>query len=68
MGAEDATSAKRIGGGLGHEEAVAWDMFSPMHRVLVVAVIAVAAANAKKNRLIVQLKKSVEIRVRNLIF
>nr|GFA88065.1 hypothetical protein [Tanacetum cinerariifolium] len=56
-----ATSAKRIGGGLGHG-AVAWDMFSPMHRVLVVAVIAVAAADAKKNKLIVQLKKPVEIR------
>ncbi|PWA59458.1 hypothetical protein CTI12_AA391400 [Artemisia annua] len=62
VGGEDATSAKRIGGGLGSKEAVAWDMFSPMHRVLVVAVIAVAAANAKKNRLIFQLKKSVEIR------
>ncbi|GKA42168.1 hypothetical protein Tco_0734828 [Tanacetum coccineum] len=62
VGAEEATSAKRIGGGLGSKEAVAWDMFSPMHRVLVVAVIAVAAANAKKNKLIVQLKKSVEIR------
>ncbi|PWA72083.1 hypothetical protein CTI12_AA274460 [Artemisia annua] len=62
VGAEDATSAKRIGGGLGSKEAVAWDMFSPMHRVLVVAVIAVASTNAKKNRVISQLKKSVEIR------
>ncbi|KAK9079063.1 hypothetical protein SSX86_000733 [Deinandra increscens subsp. villosa] len=62
VGAEEASSAKSIGGGLSSEEAVAWELFSPMHRVLIVAVIAVAASNSKKNKLIVQLKRSVEIR------
>ncbi|KAI3822887.1 hypothetical protein L1987_10487 [Smallanthus sonchifolius] len=58
VGSEEASSAKAIGGGLSHEEAVAW----PVHRILIVAVIAVAASNSKKNKLIVQLKKSVQIR------
>ncbi|KAI3688217.1 hypothetical protein L1987_81927 [Smallanthus sonchifolius] len=62
VGAEEASSAKAIGGGLSREEAVAWELFSPMHRILIVAVIAVSAANSKKNKLIVQLKKSVQIR------
>ncbi|XP_024984200.1 uncharacterized protein LOC112520131 [Cynara cardunculus var. scolymus] len=61
-GAEEASSAKSIGGGLNSEEAAAWELFSPIHRVLIVAVIAVAAANSKKNKQIIQLKKSVEIR------
>lgn len=63
VGAEEATSAKAIGVGLGVEEAMAWDMFSPMQRVLVVAVIAVAVANNKKDREILRLKNSVDIRV-----
>lgn len=62
VGAEEASSSKGIGGGLNSEEAAAWELFSPMHRVLIVAVIAVAAANSKKNKQIIQLKKSVEIR------
>ncbi|KAJ0714163.1 hypothetical protein HanPI659440_Chr13g0486451 [Helianthus annuus] len=62
VGAEEASSAKAIGGGLSPEQAVAWELFSPMHRVLIVAVIAVAAVNSKKNKLIFQLKKSVKIR------
>ncbi|KAL8217223.1 hypothetical protein R6Q57_024060 [Mikania cordata] len=62
IGAEETSSARAIGGGLSPEEAVAWELFSPMHRFLIVAVIAVAATNSKKNKLIVQLKKSVEIR------
>lgn len=66
VGAEEAASSKTIG--LRNKEAIAWEMFSPIHRVLIVAVIAVAAANSKKNKLIVQLKKSVEIRVSLLYF
>lgn len=62
MGAEEATSAKAIGGGLGLEERMGWEMFSPVQRVLVVAVIAVAVANSKKNQEILRLKSSVEIR------
>ncbi|KAL1832074.1 hypothetical protein ACET3Z_001725 [Daucus carota] len=62
VGAEAATSAKAIGGGLGVEEAMAWEMFSPVQRVLVVAVIAVAVKNAKKDREILRLKNSVQLR------
>ncbi|KAK6925674.1 hypothetical protein RJ641_007393 [Dillenia turbinata] len=62
VGAEEASSAKTIGGQLSREEAVAWELFSPIQRVLVVAVVAVAVAESKKSRLIFQLKKSVELR------
>ncbi|KAK6937095.1 hypothetical protein RJ641_034125 [Dillenia turbinata] len=61
-GAEEASSAKAIGGRLGREEAVAWELFSPIQRVLIVAIVAVAVAESKKSRQIFQLKKSVELR------
>ncbi|KAG6515049.1 hypothetical protein ZIOFF_025428 [Zingiber officinale] len=60
VGAEEATSAAAIGGGLaGREEAVAWELFSPLQRVLLVAVVA-AASN--RSRRIAQLQRSVQIR------
>ncbi|KAK1356110.1 Inactive rhomboid 1 [Heracleum sosnowskyi] len=62
VGAEEATSAKAIGGGLGLEERMGWEMFSPMQRVLVVAVIGVAVGNCKKNQEILRLKSCVQIR------
>ncbi|OWM73482.1 uncharacterized protein LOC116198840 isoform X2 [Punica granatum] len=61
VGAEEATSAWAIGG-LGREEVAAWQLFSPIQRVVLVAVIGVAVAESRKNRLISQLKKSVEVR------
>ncbi|XP_052184373.1 uncharacterized protein LOC127796328 [Diospyros lotus] len=65
VGAEEATSARTLrggGGSLAPEEAMAWEMFSPIQRVLIVAVIAVAAVNSKKNSQIYRLTKSVELR------
>ncbi|GAB4835206.1 hypothetical protein Ancab_000115 [Ancistrocladus abbreviatus] len=62
IGAEEASSARTIGGGLSREQAVPWELFSPIHRILIVAVVAVAVANSKRDRKIYQLRKSVELK------
>ncbi|KAI5321291.1 hypothetical protein L3X38_030362 [Prunus dulcis] len=62
VNADEASSARAIKGGLNPEQAVAWELFSPIQRFLFVAVISVAAAESKKNRHITQLTKSVELR------
>ncbi|KAG0586245.1 hypothetical protein KC19_2G075100 [Ceratodon purpureus] len=49
INAELATSATKIGGSLGAEEAKAWEDFAPMYRVLIVALSAAASAAAKDN-------------------
>lgn len=46
------------------DEALAWELFTPYQRFLIVAVIGVAAAESKKNGVIRQLQKSVDLRVR----
>ncbi|XP_010519735.1 PREDICTED: uncharacterized protein LOC104799094 [Tarenaya hassleriana] len=60
VNAEEASSAASIG--LSPEEAVAWELFTPIQRFLIVAVIGVAAAKSKKNRLIWKLQKTVDRR------
>ncbi|KAG8471591.1 hypothetical protein CXB51_036246 [Gossypium anomalum] len=62
VNAEEASSARTVGGGLACEEAVAWELFTPIERFLIVAVIGVATAESKKNWLISHLRKSVELR------
>ncbi|KAF3518571.1 hypothetical protein DY000_02062225 [Brassica cretica] len=61
----EASSARSIGGGgLSREEALAWELFTPYQRFLIVAVIGVAAAESKKNGVIAQLQNSVDLRPR----
>ncbi|XP_015875922.3 uncharacterized protein LOC107412625 isoform X2 [Ziziphus jujuba] len=62
VNADEASSARAIKGGLDPDVAVAWELFSPIERFLIVAVIGVAVAESKKNGQICQLKKSVELR------
>ncbi|MED6169893.1 hypothetical protein PIB30_025460 [Stylosanthes scabra] len=60
VNAESASSARTVG--LTGEEALAWELFTPVQRFLLVAVIAVAVSESKKNEQIWNLKKSVELR------
>ncbi|OMO68589.1 hypothetical protein CCACVL1_19894 [Corchorus capsularis] len=62
LNAEEASSARAIGGSFSREEALAWELFSPIERFLIVAVIGVATADSKKILLLSQLKKSVNLR------
>ncbi|KAF8118158.1 hypothetical protein N665_0006s0151 [Sinapis alba] len=59
---DEASSTRSIGGGLSREEALAWELFTPYQRFLIVAVIGVAAAESKKNGVIRKLQKSVDLR------
>ncbi|KAK4763399.1 hypothetical protein SAY86_009167 [Trapa natans] len=61
VGNEEATSARSVGG-FGPVEAAAWQLFSPIQRVVLVAVIGVAVAESKRNRIISQLRNSVHLR------
>lgn len=65
VGADEASSAKAVdpNGVFTAEEAAAWELFTPVQRVLTVAVVGAAATNSKKNEQISKLQKSVELRV-----
>ncbi|XP_008787278.1 uncharacterized protein LOC103705371 [Phoenix dactylifera] len=62
VGAQEATSASAVGQGLSPVEAAAWEIFSPLHRVLIVAIVAVAVAESKKSQKISQLRRSADLR------
>ncbi|XP_020582300.1 uncharacterized protein LOC110025942 [Phalaenopsis equestris] len=62
FGASEATSARAIGMGLGPEEAVVWKLFTPLQRVLLVALIAITSAERRRSQRILQLQLSVHIR------
>ncbi|XP_061364832.1 uncharacterized protein LOC133308240 [Gastrolobium bilobum] len=62
VNAEEASSARSIGGGLSAEQALAWELFTPIQRFLLVAVIGVAVAESHKNHQIRHFKKSVQLR------
>lgn len=65
VNAQEASSARAIQGGLPPDVAVAWELFSPIERFLIVAVIGVAVAESRKDAQIWHLKNSVELRVRD---
>ncbi|XP_015696612.2 uncharacterized protein LOC102705103 [Oryza brachyantha] len=62
VGAEEATSAASAAPGLHPDEAVAWEFFSPLHRVLLVATVAAASSRSHAARRIEQLQRSIHIR------
>lgn len=63
VGVDGATSARAVGPGLNRDEAVAWELFSPLHRVLLVALVAAATAKSRASQKIRELKRSVDLRV-----
>ncbi|KAK8957913.1 hypothetical protein KSP39_PZI000064 [Platanthera zijinensis] len=62
VGAAEATSYKSVGKGLSPSEAAAWELFTPLHRVLLVAIVAIASSSTSRSRRISQLQHSVDIR------
>ncbi|KAL0459259.1 UNVERIFIED_CONTAM: hypothetical protein Slati_0553100 [Sesamum latifolium] len=64
VGAEEACSSKTVdrNGAFTAKEAVAWELFTPIQRVLIVAVVAAAAGRSAKNNQIFRLQKSIELR------
>ncbi|XP_020224581.1 uncharacterized protein LOC109806550 [Cajanus cajan] len=60
--AHEASAARTVGGGLSAEQAIAWNLFPPVHRFLIVAVIGAAVARSRKDLQICHLKKCVELR------
>lgn len=63
IGAEEASSAASAAPGLPPDEAVAWELFSPLHRVLLVATVAAASSRSHAARRIEQLQRSIHLRV-----
>ncbi|CAM0951991.1 unnamed protein product [Alopecurus aequalis] len=62
VGAEEATSAEVAAPGLPKDEAMAWELFSPLHRVLLVATVAAASSRSHAARRIEQLQRSIHFR------
>ncbi|XP_020111851.1 uncharacterized protein LOC109726586 [Ananas comosus] len=62
VGAEEATSARFAAPGLSRHEAAAWELFSPLHRVLIVAVVATATWRSERSRKVAQLQRSIDLR------
>ncbi|KAJ4811191.1 inactive rhomboid protein [Rhynchospora pubera] len=66
VGVDGATSARAVGPGLTRNEAMAWELFSPLHRVLLVALVAAATAKFRASQKIKELEQSVDLRDRAL--
>ncbi|XP_066399658.1 uncharacterized protein [Miscanthus floridulus] len=62
IGAEEASSAASAAPDLPPDEAVAWELFSPLHRVLLVATVAAASSRSHAARRIEQLQRSINLR------
>ncbi|KAH0459043.1 hypothetical protein IEQ34_011857 [Dendrobium chrysotoxum] len=62
VGASEATSARAVCKGLGAAEAVACELFTPLHHVLLVALVSISAAESRRSQRILQLQRSVDVR------
>ncbi|KAL0915915.1 hypothetical protein M5K25_013382 [Dendrobium thyrsiflorum] len=62
VGASEATSARSVGKGLGTADAVAWELFTPLHHVLLVALVSISSAESRRSQRILQLQRSVDVR------
>nr|KYP58472.1 hypothetical protein KK1_013880 [Cajanus cajan] len=60
--ADEASAARAISVGLSAEQGIAWNLFPPVHRFLIVAVIGAAFAHSRKDLQICHLKKCDELR------
>ncbi|KAK9122896.1 hypothetical protein Sjap_012498 [Stephania japonica] len=70
VGADEATASRTIGGPFreaGPDVGFAWDLFSPLHRVLVVSVVAVAVSRLNRCRELWRLRRAVDLRDRVLL-
>ncbi|KAI4385363.1 hypothetical protein MLD38_003399 [Melastoma candidum] len=65
VNSEEATSWRTVGG-LKGDAAVAWELMTPIQRVVLVAVIGAAVAKSKKDDIIRRLRDSVQLRDRVL--
>ncbi|KAJ3707400.1 hypothetical protein LUZ61_011105 [Rhynchospora tenuis] len=66
VGVDGATSARAVGPGLTREETMAWELFSPLHRVFLVGLVAAATAKSRACQKIKELERSVDLRDRAL--
>ncbi|KAF9591761.1 hypothetical protein IFM89_007091 [Coptis chinensis] len=62
VNADEASCGEAIKGGLSNDDIIAWDLFSPIHRVLVVAIIAITTNELRKNKQILSLRRAVDLR------
>ena len=63
VNAKEVNLTWTIGSGLSLEQAVAWELFSPIQKFLIAIIIGVVVIECQKNHYICQLKKSMELKI-----